>query len=160
MSPGSPLRNLRRMLFSKSLSVCGSCNIATGLTRTGLSSQHLCRQKLRPEMKRLQPVHSRMSLFIFVFRSDMKLSTFTSALFAALFTILVLNQYILSRLHSSVDVGFQVASEVSHLIRAWRRHNCCFDVRSDSKRSALKICSKNLNGMLVYGRQLGKLKHG
>ena len=47
-----------------------------------------------------------------------------------------------------------------HLIRAWRRHHCCIDVYSDSKRSALKICSKNLNGMLVYGRQLGKLKHG
>ena len=59
-----------------------------------------------------------------------------------------------SRCHSSADVGFQVASEVSHLIRAWRRHNCCFDVRSDSKRSAPNICSKNLRGVLVDSRMV------
>ena len=36
------------------------------------------------------PVHSRMLLLLLFFLSDMKLSTFTSELFAALFTTLVL----------------------------------------------------------------------
>ena len=105
-------------------------------TRVGFSPQHWWRQKLRPEMKRLHPVHSLMLLFVLFFVSDMKLSTFTSELFAALFTILVLNQYIVSRLHSCrrwlpCSTGSHILTR--HLIGAWWRHHCSVYVRSDDK---------------------------
>ena len=69
-------------------------NMASGLTGNGFSPQHAvwCRGMLRPEINLLHPVHSLMLVLLLFFLSDVNLSTFTSELFVALFTILVLYQ--------------------------------------------------------------------
>ena len=69
-------------------------NMASGLTGNGFSPQHAvwCRRMLRPEINLLHPVHSLMLVLLLFFLSDVNLSTFTSELFVALFTILVLYQ--------------------------------------------------------------------
>ena len=136
-SPRCTLRNLLRMLVSKSWSVCGSRNIATGFTRTGFSPQHWWRQKLRPEMNRLHPVHSLMLLFtlFFLLRHE-GLNFHIGSLFSALHDIGVKPIYpippsLLCQCWLPVSIGRRILT--IHLIRARWRHHCCIDVRSDDK---------------------------
>ena len=63
--PCARLRNLLRMLVSKSWSECGWRNIATGFTCVGFSPEHWLRQKLFPEMKSLPPVQGMMLSEVF-----------------------------------------------------------------------------------------------